>query len=573
MKFDPITGEVIEEVVETPVVPQPNVTPESVQPESIPQVNAGFDPMTGQPIVQQSAPQPNTIQPNAGFDPMTGQPIVQQSTPQPNATQPNTGFDPMTGQPIVQQSAPQPNTGFDPMTGQPITEKAPKKKADLSKLLIPGIIVAAVAVIAVIVTVVIKSGIFLGANGKVFAAVEKTFAEQPKIAQDLKPVAEILTSDKYTIGVTTSVDKIDLAAELRNGGNQLQVYGKIDSKDGEISALAGIHSGAFKLQVPELDDRVFLYDSNNDNSGILMDSMSDEDIEMIDSLLQEFGKTKVDVSAFGKEVTGIVMAEMKALEFEKTDEKSFRINKERRDCKGYMAEITSDNLVHIAEGIEELINKEYSDIVDMLAEAGTDLSDVFADLYDELEDFDEVYEISFYIYKGQLAGICLEMEDSDGEIELAFKGGDYRMQNIEFKENDNTVLELKGSLDDTEESFEIKVNGSSNSMFEITYDNKSGEFKLEAAGYSVEGKLESKASEVNVTLDRVRRYGESMGISDLSITLSKSAKMDKYSGKEFDLGNADEDEFMDLAEDLQDSLEDNDMEGLVDMIENFYYYY
>ncbi len=69
-----------------------------------------FDPMTGQPIVQQ--------QPVQRFDPNTGRPIYQQS--------PTQRFDPNTGKPIYQP----PTLRFDPETGKPVYQQGPEQRFD-----------------------------------------------------------------------------------------------------------------------------------------------------------------------------------------------------------------------------------------------------------------------------------------------------------------------------------------------------------------------------------------------------------------------------------------------------------
>ena len=60
-------------------------------------------------------------------------------------------------------------------------------------------------------------------------------------------------------------------------------------------------------------------------------------------------------------------------------------------------------------------------------------------------------------------------------------------------------------------------------------------------------------------------YGyDTLDGAELEITLSNSAKMGKFKGKEFDLGNASEEDIEDFVEDLEDAMYDNDLEDLME---------
>lgn len=70
-------------------------------------------------------------------------------------------------------------------------------------------------------------------------------------------------------------------------------------------------------------------------------------------------------------------------------------------------------------------------------------------------------------------------------------------------------------------------------------------------------------------IEEIESYG--MGLSfepgEASIYAKKNAKFSKLSGKEYDLGNADEDDLEDLADDLYDAIEDAELDDFVNILE------
>ena len=71
-------------------------------------------------------------------------------------------------------------------------------------------------------------------------------------------------------------------------------------------------------------------------------------------------------------------------------------------------------------------------------ELAEDLYDIYDEALDEVRDglreFPET-EVEIYIYKNKLACINMVMDDMDTEVELLFKGGDFRAQNMELTQS------------------------------------------------------------------------------------------------------------------------------------------
>ena len=67
----------------------------------------------------------------------------------------------------------------------------------------------------------------------------------------------------------------------------------------------------------------------------------------------------------------------------------------------------------------------------------------------------------------------------------------------------------------------------------------------------MDANLKGNKNKLTFVLDSIEVSGYSIDCSG-EIVLKKGAKIQKISGEEFDLGNADEDEFKDLMQDLND---------------------
>lgn len=466
----------------------------------------------------------------------------------------------MTGKPIGQSSA-QESGGFDPMTGAPIGQAPQNKGKKKSKL--PVIIggAAAIVLIAVIVVVALTSGLLLGKSGKVMLAAANTVKDTPHFVEALKPLS-ILNGDKYTVAFSCDVSNVAMSGELRNSGNEKQVTMKLSSNGEKLDLLAGVDSKTAKLQIPALSNYVFVYNYKGKNTGYLLDEVDDEDLEIINTMLETIAE-KTDTKDIYPELFKIFKDELKSIKFVNAEKEEYTVNDKDVNCKGYTAVITSSNMIHIVDKIEKLINDKYADFLELDEFDLNDFEKTFDDMRDDLEDIDDI-ELTFYIYKNKLAAIVIENPDVNAKIELCFEGGDYRMQNMLLK-MDTYRLWITGSDNGTKENFtfETRINGGNKrEIGSLEYNYENGRFSVNLSGMTAEGKLTSSKSELNLKISDFKESYYSVS-PDLDITIKKGAKTEKYSGKEFDLGNADKDEYMDLAEDIQDKIYDGDFNSMM----------
>lgn len=537
MTGEPIYEEVSQEVPEEPAVAE-SVAAEPIVTEPAPAEPVAVEPVMAEPVVAN--------QEFLGYDPMTGQPIYGQ----PQQTAQPTGFDPMTGQPIYgqpQQAAPAPQE---------------KKKGKVPVIILS--VIAGVVVLALLAVVGVKSGLFLSKGNKVAIATANTLSETPQLIKDLSPIMAVTSG---TFAVTGNFEMDDVAVEGTVSVDKTEVsahgYASIDDFP-EIDFAAEVTPKGIKAQSKAISDLVFVYNTADDKEDSFIAEMAGEDsLEMLDDALTALGEA-TEPTDFSKELTQLIVAEYGELEFEKAKEKEFEVNGKDVKCKGYTVEVTEDNIMNIVDGMEDILDETYGDI---LKEAGVSAKDITREIEYEIEGMDDI-ELTFYLYKSKLAAVIAEVDRS--KLEIEFQGGDYRMQNVVVSADRRDIMEIKGETEDSVETLELLV--WDEEVFTYEYDTKSGDLvvELDDGFYEVEANIQAKGNSVTVTLQDFYTedsyVGEMMNLADIncSVTFTDGAKKASFSGEEFNVGTADEDDFYDLIEELEDILED---------FEELYYYF
>ena len=538
MQFDPMTGEPIEEQQNEENMQFDPMTGEPIgQAAQEEQPIGGFDPMTGEPIGQAAKEE----QPTGGFDPMTGEPIGQAAQEE----QPTGGFDPMTGEPIGQTT--QQAGGFDPMTGAPVTQK-PKSK-------VPVVVGAVAGVVVLVVLLVfggIKSGLFLGKSGKVLLAANNTLKKMPHFVETLEPMLG-LVEDEFTVEFSAKAEGVKIGGSFINASKQKQVTAKLEYGGESIEGLAGVDSNSLKFQVPDLSKKLFVYNYKKENSGYIVDLIGDEYIDTLNSSLEQLVSGSKDTDKAQKDVTNVVMKELKSLKFQSAAKEEFTVNDKDVMCKGYTTTITGANIWNIIDGSYQAMLDNYQSVgeaVDVFSYG--DIESELSYLENKLDNMEDVV-VTFYIYKNQLAAIVVEDDDFEDDLQLCFEGGDYRLQNITFKSGSYRIS-MKGSDDGTKEKFKLreKYGTDAYDIGSFEYNYESGKYKIEVDGEVLSGKLYKEGRTLNLSIDG--QYD----IPDMDFAFTRGAKLQKFSGDEFDIGNADADDLYDLVDDITDELSDFD---------------
>lgn len=515
-----------------------------------------FDPMTGEPIKPEEE--------EMNFDPMTGEPI-QKSEAQPEQsaqvetpveqevsteTEETTGseavygFDPMTGEPIHNPSAlaSNPNMNFDPMTGEPIYNAAPKKKGIFKPVL--GV-VAGVAVVGIVAFAGIKSGIFLGKGDKVLVAVSNTVMEETHLSKDFAAFAKNLASDKFTMTMSLKAGGEGGEIEYSQKSNDKQLKGEVEIDNVDIEFIGLLDENKLSVQVPSFIDTVFTYNYKKKKDGYLVEEAGEDTIEALDNMLNTLYSAK-EQKNMAKDVSKDILSEYKDLKFEKVSKEEYEVDGKDRKCKGYKTTITGENIQNVIENIEKIIDEEYGEV---FQNAGAEIEDTYDDIMDVFDDvseeFDDMPDIdaTFYIYKNKLA--CINLDD---EIEIQFLGGDTRMQNMKICVEDKDILEIKGHTDS--ETEKLTLYEYDKKVASMEYDYKEGSLEIESAGSTINAEIDVSRKGATFRLEDISGSFDDV---DFEISVNKGAKIQKLDGEEFDIGNASEDDFEDIVEDIEDT--------------------
>ncbi|MBO5373364.1 MAG: hypothetical protein J6A75_11715 [Lachnospiraceae bacterium] len=462
-------------------------------------------------------------------------------------------FDPMTGEPIKKETGGE-GMVFDPMTGQPTNPlMGNEMRFDMNKKT-PGKIFIIIGVIVAVIAVVLTgifSGAFLNKRTKVLVAAAKTFKDESHLMRDFGDIAKILRKDECMVAITTdgNVEGIpmNVTASCAKNKKKVQLSAEVNATGAKVDFTAEINDKNLAVCVPSVSDQKFIYDYTGDNDGYIIQVLEDEgiDAEMLNQSLQAIASGGKQ-SEWVKKLTKAISKEYKSLKFKKLDTKEFKVDGKKRKCKGYSTEITSDNMENVLAAVEDLLVEEYEDMLDMM---NLDVDNFIRELEDTIDLMSDI-EVCFYISGGKLA--CIQAEVNGAEVELTFLGGNTRTENMELEVDGMTVFEIEGSDKSGVEETKLSVMGTQ--VASVEYKYKEHTFEIEAgneyAGCNIAGILDSNRNGVTLKADEFEVVGENIDI-EFEAVVSKDAKFVELEGEEFDIGNASENDFEDIAEEIQ----------------------
>lgn len=457
------------------------------------------------------------------------------------------------------------NTGnnFDPFTGEPIVKEEPvinienvKKGMDPKKLLIP---VLAIVTIIALLAIIVFSGLFSTNKQKVERAIIKTAKVESKLLQDLNDVASILNSENFTTSYSVDAGKLgDVEGFVAISDKAKQVY--VDSDIEEVvpfSVLAEIDNTSIKAEIPKISDYIFVYNYKDEKDGYLVDELGEETIDQLDKIISFVAENKKSNNEFVQKIVKLNKEYSKQLKFEKAESKSLKVDGKKVDCKGYSVEIENDLMVDYFSDFLDIYIEEVENSMDELAEIADidSLTDELKDAKKQLKDIPDI-EITFYIYKKALAGIHFDAGKRNNDLDIYFRGGDFRAQNIVIESDGEEVLSIKCSKKNDKETYKIKAEDNS---FEITYNTKKGDIVVTVDDgrreEEYELNLSTKDGITTITFDEIEiPY---VGSFDVEVSIQKGAKLSKFTNTEtFDIGNADKHDFIDLVDEFDKDFTD-----------------
>lgn len=613
-----------------------------------------FDPETGKPL--KTAEKQEEKKPDL-FDPETGKPLAQKEN-KPDLFDPETGkplaqgenkpalFDPETGEPL-KQAAEQPDL-FDPETGRLISGSGKMPVSPKSKR--PLIIGAAAAGIcaAAAIAAIAGGGLFKSQKDIVADAV----TEIVKTADDgfledtfgIKELRKLAAEGSVHTGVSVELDELPMLGTLGSGSGSIEFSRDVGSNAVLLNGsaeLANMELGNVMLYMddkkiaaamPEFLDQVFTLNYGAELDKQIDDSylaefigMEEEDAEFAAALMADAnqmlaGKKKrfdlAEIYDRYKETTKAADNLKNALEIEKADKKTFKVDGKDQKCKGYKVGVPKKAIAEFAKAAgkfivsdEQIKENEIAYITDLLtagrmisgshyddardwAEAQTDeLIDMLKAGGDEVEDFVKDYmddlELVLYVDKKghavylavetsvnayqvydieaefTLAGGAVPTKSLDGSIDITSKGDSLRLdiEKTEKTTNDRWTSETEIKCTTAYDSVKLTLS--------TDYNRKSGDFEAEAGVSSgsmrVSAGLEGgvtdykKGKSLTVEVDSINLKGPFASFKGLSggffiEPLSSSLKAPE--GEAFDIVAADRADWEEVGKELYSQIED-----------------
>lgn len=447
-------------------------------------------------------------------------------------------FDPMTGEPI-NKNVPR----FDPMTGEPIYQNANGKGSGGKGKKIGILLAVAVLILAVaggIGVWAFSSGLFVSPEKKVLLAAYNTINDKNQLMENLN--MEVLKKDEFTATVSAYVDGVDVSASVLNGKNEKQVNANVYYYGMDINAIASLDDTYLKLQIPTLSEDVFGYNYTIENTGYLAQMMGYSEISLLNEALQ----TIYDLEWQGldneltKDLVKVLEEDIKTLEFEKTDKKSHQIDGDRVDCKGYRVVMTEEFVRTCLQDIADVLYDHYGTAIDSaLAVDGYMTWDaVIHEMLYDLSGMEEVVA-DFYLDDNKLASVALRNYYGD-EIQVLFKGGETRMQNIEILEDGFPVFSIEGTTEDSAERIRFYEYGSF--LMELYYDAEDGYFYAQDSygDFYVQGNLLTTGKQFYLSVNEL--YADETYFGSMSVDITSGADPVSLDGELIDIGNISESE-------------------------------
>ena len=319
--------------------------------------------------------------------------------------------------------------------------------------------IGAVAVAAIISIIGICSGAFLSRSNRILLAARNTIKDLPTVVEN-RNAADIIASGKYTIGVKGAVRGKDFDGTFKYKDTQLQAGGTISLFGREnLDFLANLDDEQLCASIPMLKDNLLVYNYKEEKDGYIVDLLGADGVASIDAALREL-TSKEEQNRAAQEILSVIYDEYKTLDIKKAEKEEFIVDGSVRKCNGYEFTVTEDELLQVMDGVKEGDDAYYGGAADALK---LKLGDDFSQLRDRACSMGDI-NVKVYVYQNKLAAVVAEAENSDTAFHMLFKGGEYRMQNLELLaedlEGEHSILELTGKAAGEEGGYEFLIDNS-----------------------------------------------------------------------------------------------------------------
>ena len=393
---------------------------------------------------------------------------------------------------------------------------------------------AAIAII-VLVGIFLTSNIFKSDMAKIALAFNNTFKDQSKLVEDLKidEMNKWIKDEKYTMNffIEDEYECVDLSIGVNP--SEIRLFGELEGESTpETDFVFSYTDQKLQAQLPAISDTIFVYDYTKIPEGYALDLVGEENFKQINEILSMYwneGNSNIETK-----MSNAIMDIIKEMEIEKLDSKEYMVDNRNRRCQGYSLIFTDTEVLDILDATTSILKEELDD----------DTYNLYADSFDEfretMKEFPET-EVKIYIYKNKLACINTVIEDNNTELEWLFKGGNFRTQNMEItvkNEYDSSSFKVEGKKDGNKEAYEFYIDDEE--LFVLKYDGDSDNFFIEVEDEILRGHISSERNSVAVSFD--------LEETELNISFSKGTNFEPLSGKEFNIGDASEDDFEEVFE-------------------------
>lgn len=316
--------------------------------------------------------------------------------------------------------------------------------------------IGAVAVAVIILIIGICSGAFLSRSNRILLAARNTIKDLPTVVEN-RNVADIIASGKYTIGVKGAVRGKDFDGTFKYKDTQLQAGGTISLFGREnLDFLANLDDEQLCASIPMLTDDLLVYNYKEEKDGYIVDLLGADGVASIDAALREL-TSKEEQNRAAQEILSVIYDEYKTLDIKKAEKEELIVDGSVRKCNGYEFTVTEDELLQVMDGVKEVYDAYNGGAADTLK---LKLGDDFSQLRDRACSMGDI-NVKVYVYQNKLAAVVAEAENSDTAFHLLFKGGEYRMQNLELLaedlEGEHSILELTGKAAGEEGGYEFLI--------------------------------------------------------------------------------------------------------------------
>ena len=336
--------------------------------------------------------------------------------------------------------------------------------------------IGGVAVAVIVLAIGICNGAFLSRRNKILLATRNTLKDMPQVVQNMT-AADIIASGKYTIGVKADINGKDFDGTFKREDTQLQAMGTFSISGSEdIEFLASLDEEQLSTSIPVLTDDLLVYNYREEKDGYIVDLLGADGVAAIDAALREL-TSKEEQNRAAQEILSVIYDEYKTLDIKKAEKEEFIVDGSVRKCNGYEFTVTEDELLQVMDGVKEVYDAYYGGAADALK---LKLGDDFSQLRDRACSMGDI-NVKVYVYQNKLAAVVAEAENSDTAFRLLFKGGEYRMQNLELLaedlEGEHSMLELTGKAAGEEGVYEFLLDNGEHDINLVR--SISGEVQLE----------------------------------------------------------------------------------------------